>query len=108
MGPGLLTLGAQSLRPTRQALNIKSINKKQLQGLSWQSRGHDSEVPLQGTQVRSLVGEALHTMGCGQNRKHFLGRVRVYGPTSTVTLLVFFFSLIYPYFFFFNTILFIY
>ena len=38
-------------------------------GLPWQSRGWDSELPLQGAQVRSLVGELrsriLHATWCG-------------------------------------------
>lgn len=48
----------------------KNSFKKVALGLLWWSSGEDSQLPLQGAQVRSLVMEVLHAVKCNQKKKN--------------------------------------
>ena len=43
--------------------------KREIRGLPWRSSGSDFVLPLQGTQVQSLVREVRSCMPCGAAKK---------------------------------------
>ena len=61
-----------------KTFQLSFIKKAIFWGLPWRSSGWDSELPLQGARVQSLVGELGSRVPHGQKKKAILKKKKIY------------------------------